>query len=273
VHRSITVTITQTAVLVFGTAGAEPAAVDCGFRRAFHPASPTAGMEVAIVTVGDELLAGDTENTNATWLCGRLDRRGVRVRRVTTVPDDVGEIAMVVNEYRASYDAVIVTGGLGPTHDDLTMEGVAAAFGRSVEPSEEALAWLESEGGYAADDLAPGTVDLPSGARMLPNDVGVAPGAVVGTVYVLPGVPAEMREMFERVAAEFVGDRRHTAVVETPEAESELVERISELRRRFDVAVGSYPGDRVRLKLTAPDEATVEEAAAWIRERVATPDG
>ncbi|MFW6000537.1 MAG: molybdopterin-binding protein, partial [Halorubrum sp.] len=86
-------------------------------------------MNAAVVTVGDELLDGDTENTNATWLCDRLDARGVTVRRVTVVPDEVSQIARVVNEYHAEYDAVIVTGGLGPTHDDVTMEGVAAAFG------------------------------------------------------------------------------------------------------------------------------------------------
>jgi molybdenum cofactor synthesis domain-containing protein len=105
-------------------------------------------MHVALISVGDEILAGDTVNTNATWLGQRLAERGVDVERVTVVPDRVSEIASVVNEYRAAYDAVIVTGGLGPTHDDLTMEGVATALGREVEQNEEALAWLTEEGGY-----------------------------------------------------------------------------------------------------------------------------
>ena len=103
-------------------------------------------MNAAVVTVGDELLVGDTENTNATWLCDRLDARGVAVRRVTVVPDEVSEIARVVNEYYAEYDAVIVTGGLGPTHDDVTMEAVAAAFGRDlglgVYDDEDDDGWL-----------------------------------------------------------------------------------------------------------------------------------
>ena len=84
-------------------------------------------MRVAIVTVGDELLVGDTVNTNAAWLGERLHERGVEVGRVAVLPDRVADIARVVNEFRAEFDAVIVTGGLGPTHDDLTMEGVAAA--------------------------------------------------------------------------------------------------------------------------------------------------
>jgi molybdenum cofactor synthesis domain-containing protein len=112
-------------------------------------------MRVAVVTVGDELLAGDTENTNATWLCRQLDARGVAVERVTTLPDRVADIARVVNEYRAEYDAVVVTGGLGPTHDDVTMAGVAAAFGTHLEASEAVREWLAADG-YADEDLAAG---------------------------------------------------------------------------------------------------------------------
>jgi molybdenum cofactor synthesis domain-containing protein len=225
-------------------------------------------MRVAVITVGDELLAGDTVNTNAAWLCERLTARGVRVERVTTLPDRVADIARVVNEYHAEYDAVVVTGGLGPTHDDLTMEGVAAAFGRDVEEHEGALAWLTEHGGYAAEDLAEGTTHLPAGARMLPNDEGVAPGAVVESVYVLPGVPAEMEAMFERVADEFEGTRTYTETVATPEAESTLLDRIAAVQSTFDVTVGSYPGDHVRLKLSGSDPETVQAAAAWLGERV-----
>ncbi|WP_311171094.1 competence/damage-inducible protein A [Halobellus ordinarius] len=225
-------------------------------------------MRVAVVTVGDELLSGDTVNTNAAWLCEQLTDRGVDVARVTTIPDDVGEIARVVNEYRAEYDAVLVTGGLGPTHDDVTMEGVAAAVGRDVEPHDAAHEWLTEEGGYAAADLVDGTTHLPAGARMLPNEAGVAPGAVVESIYVLPGVPEEMKAMFEHVAEEFAGEETHTAVVAVDEPESELVDRLADLQERFDVAVGSYPGDAVRVKLIATDEGELAAATEWLEARV-----
>jgi len=224
-------------------------------------------MQVGVVTVGDELLAGDTVNTNAAWLCEQLDRRGVDVRRVVVVPDVVGEIARVVNEYRAEYDAVIVTGGLGPTHDDLTMAGVAAALGRAVVDHEAAREWL-LESGYAAADLAPGTTALPEGARPLHNEVGVAPGCVAGNVYVFPGVPAEMQAMFEAVADEFGEGERHRETVTVDEYESELVDRLATLRERFDVTVGSYPGENVRLRVRADDPAELDRAMAWLRERV-----
>ncbi|OAQ52041.1 competence damage-inducible protein A [Natrinema mahii] len=227
-------------------------------------------MNVAVVTVGDELLAGRTTDTNATWLCSELDDRGVTVGRVTTVPDRVADIARVVNEYRAEYDAVIVTGGLGPTHDDLTMEGVAAALGREVDEHDAALAWLE-EDGYTRDDLAAGTADLPAGARALHNDAGVAPGAALEGVYVLPGVPAEMKAMFESIADEFAGTPTYRETVVADEAESALLDRIADVRERFDVSVGSYPGESVRIELTGADEATVADAAGWLRERVDLP--
>jgi molybdenum cofactor synthesis domain-containing protein len=223
-------------------------------------------MDAAIVTVGDELLVGDTENTNATWLCDRLDARGVSVRRVTVVPDEVGEIARVVNEYHAEYDAVIVTGGLGPTHDDVTMDAVAAAFGRDLVANDEAAAWLASQG-YSADDLVAETTHLPADCRPLPNEAGVAPGAVVEAVYVLPGVPTEMEAMFESVADEFEGARTHTVTVDVDEPESELIDRFAALREAFDVAVGSYPGESVRVKITASSVDEAERAAEWVRER------
>jgi molybdenum cofactor synthesis domain-containing protein len=229
-------------------------------------------MLVGLVTVGDEILAGDTVNTNAAWLGQQLETRGVDVARVTVVPDDVGDIAQVVNEYRAAYDAVIVTGGLGPTHDDVTMEGVAAAFGTDVVEDEAALRWLEEEGGYTREDLAAETAHIPGKAEMLPNPDGVAPGCTIGNVYVLPGVPGEMKGMFEVVADEFDGNRRAVEVVEADEPESALIDRIAAVQDSFDVQIGSYPGETVRLKLQGTDSETVAEAAAWLRERVEAPE-
>ncbi|MFC4437060.1 MULTISPECIES: competence/damage-inducible protein A [Natrialbaceae] len=227
-------------------------------------------MNVAVVTVGDELLAGRTTNTNATWLCEQLAERGATVERVTTVPDRVADIARVVNEYRAEYDAVVVTGGLGPTHDDVTMDGIAAAFGRSLETHDAALEWLEDHG-YSRSDLTEGTAELPAGARALHNEEGVAPGVALEGVYVLPGVPAEMRAMFETIATEFTGTKTYRETVVADEPESALLDRFDELHDRFDVSVGSYPGESVSVEIVSDDEATAAEAAAWLRERVDTP--
>jgi molybdenum cofactor synthesis domain-containing protein len=228
-------------------------------------------MRVAVVTVGDELLSGETINTNAAWLGRQLAERGVTVGRTTVVPDEVADIARVVNEYHAEFDAVIVTGGLGPTHDDKTIEAVAAAFGRDVVESEDALAWLEEHGGYTRDDLTDGTGDVPEGSRVLPNHEGVAPGCVVESCYVLPGVPAEMKRMFEEVAGEFTGQQRYVRTVDAAEPESALLDRLAEVQEQFPVKVGSYPGDHVTVRFEGTEEELVEDAAAWFSERVESP--
>jgi molybdenum cofactor synthesis domain-containing protein len=228
-------------------------------------------MRVAIVTVGDELLSGDTTNTNATWLGQQLTDRGVTVERVTVVPDRIAAIARVVNEHRAEHDAVIVTGGLGPTPDDLTMEAVAAAVGRGLSQNASVSEAL-SERGYAAEDLTSNTTAIPEGAEPLHNPVGVAPGAVVESIYVLPGVPQEMRAMFGTVADEFAGEPTHTERVVAGEPESQLLDRIDAVHDRFEVAVASYPGNgAVELKVSGRDESEVADAAAWLEDNVVAP--
>lgn len=228
-------------------------------------------MRVALVSVGDELLVGDTVNTNAAWLGSRLTERGATVERGLVLPDRIETIAETVSWLHERYDAVLITGGLGPTHDDLTMDAVARAFDREVETSEEAVEWLEKHGGYEGD-LAAGTAELPTGARVLHNEEGVAPGCVVESVYVFPGVPGEMKAMFESVEDEFSGTIQHVETVHADEPESELLDRIEEVRERFDVTVGSYPGEHVRLKIQSPDEEEVTAAAEWLTEHVTAAD-
>ncbi|MGM0397951.1 MAG: competence/damage-inducible protein A [Halobacteriota archaeon] len=225
-------------------------------------------MDVAVVTVGDELLAGETENTNASWLGRRLTARGATVRRMLVLPDETQAIAEAVSAYADDCDAVVVTGGVGPTHDDVTLDGVAAAFDLEMVEHQDVVVWFDEHAEYSRQDLVSGTMDLPEGARMIPNDEGVAPGAIVENVYVLPGVPDEMRAMFDRVADDFEGTRLTTEVVHSDAPESSLIEIIAEVNERFDVRVGSYPNDGVRLKLTAADPEEVDAAADWLRQRV-----
>lgn len=224
-------------------------------------------MDVGIVTVGNELLNGDTENTNATWLCRQLTQRGARPRRVVVVPDEIDEIVSVVRDAHEAYDAVIVTGGLGPTHDDRTMEAIARTFDRSLETSEVVREWLDGRG-YATEELTEGTMLLPEGGRPLPNDVGVAPGVAIDRVYVLPGVPAEMRAMFEAIADDFAGTVRTRESIRVDEPESSLVDRFKHLRSTFAVDVGSYPGDHVKVVISGEDAEEVAAAAEWLRAHV-----
>jgi molybdopterin-biosynthesis enzyme MoeA-like protein len=176
---------------------------------------------------------------------------------------------------------VMVTGGLGGTHDDVTVDAIADAFGRSlVVPPAVREDVIETVAAYR--DRNPALVEahdldidvdawaaLPEGSRPLVNPEGLCPGCVVENVYVFPGVPAEMRALFALVAGEFGGDAVSTTLY-TPQPEGSMVEAIAGVRDRFDVTVGSYPSTetRNRLKLTGTDADAVAAAADWLRERI-----
>ncbi|WP_338730077.1 competence/damage-inducible protein A [Haladaptatus sp. DJG-WS-42] len=235
-------------------------------------------MQVALLTVGDELLAGDIDNTNASWLARQLGERGVSVVRILVVPDDEDVIASQIREYSDAFDAVIVTGGLGGTPDDVTMASLARAFGRDLEVNDDALAAVEARLAAIADkypDLdidASAEASIPAGSRVLVNDAGLSPGCVVKNVYAVPGIPAEMKAMFEQVAAEFSGEMQ-TRTLYTPTPEGQLLTVLAAVRDKFGVAVGCYPNrneGQNRLKLRGTDEDALDAAAAWLREEIET---
>ncbi|WP_128476078.1 competence/damage-inducible protein A [Halorussus pelagicus] len=238
-------------------------------------------MQVAILTVGDEVLAGDTENTNATWLAGRLTDSGATVARILTVPDDRELVADTVRKWADAFDAVVVTGGLGGTHDDVTADAIANAFDRELvvadavrEDVVETVAAYRDENPETveAHDLdldVDAWASLPAGSKSLINPEGLCPGCVLDNVYAFPGVPAEMHALFEQVAGEFGGDAVSTTLY-TPQPEASLLDAVAGVREEFDVTVGSYPAtdERNRLKVTDSDPETVAAAAEWLRERV-----
>ncbi|MFC6826847.1 competence/damage-inducible protein A [Halopelagius fulvigenes] len=231
-------------------------------------------MDVAVLTVGNELLAGDIENTNATWLARELSSRGAEVVRILVVPDEESVIAETVQEWSAAFDAVLVTGGLGGTVDDVTMESVAAGLDRelAVDPVAEAdveatiASILERRPDIDFELKPEWYASMPAGATPIPNPEGLAPGCVAENVYVLPGIPEEMRAVFGNVADEFGGDVA-TRTLYTPEPEGAAAEPLATVGGRFGVRVGCYPrrdGHRTRIKLTANDEETLDEAASWL---------
>ena len=167
---------------------------------------------VEIISIGNELLIGKTINTNAQWLAKRITTLGLKVRRITTVGDDVDEISTALREAISRKPLfIITTGGLGPTFDDKTLEGVAEALGRELKENKEALKMVEekyrmyvTEGRIKEFEMTPHRVKmakLPEGSKPLRNPVGTAPGVLVEydgtTLVMLPGVPPEMKAIFD----------------------------------------------------------------------------
>ncbi len=228
-----------------------------------------------IVTVGNELTSGDIENTNASWLARRLEALGCHVRLVASLPDDVEPIARFLRLHRGDADCVLVTGGLGGTPDDLTREGVAAAFGLECALDERAAAPLRARFAAARmSSYAERWATLPIGSEPLGNPLGGAPAFVIDEVYVLPGVPAEMRACFESISERF----RSAAIQQTrlryALVESDVVGALVAFSARFgDVSLGSYPSFEkgtceVELVLKSRDPARLQEAVSWLEEAI-----
>ncbi|MFC4356871.1 competence/damage-inducible protein A [Halobium salinum] len=243
-------------------------------------------MKVALLTVGDELLAGDTVNTNAAWLASRIDERGGSVVRVLTIPDDRALIARWVREWAGDFDAVVVTGGLGGTPDDVTLAAVADAFERELVVNPEIRALLVEKAEHYREEHPDLTeryefdfdldeaASLPEGGRPLVVEEAWGVGCVLENVYILPGIPDEMEAMFARVADEFDGDVV-SETFHTPTPEGAMTAALREVRERFGVAVGSYPStgsEPNRLKVTGTDPEAVADATTWLGDRVGRAD-
>jgi molybdenum cofactor synthesis domain-containing protein len=224
----------------------------------------------AILTVGNELVSGDVENTNGSWLARRLAGLGIEVGLIAVLPDDVEQVAAFVREQAAAADAVLVTGGLGGTPDDVTREAIAAAFGVAQVEQPEVADRLRAR--FRRDpDYVARWARLPEGSRAVENPLGGAPGFAIGNVYVLPGLPAEMEAMFETLAEELragapIGCWRRTYRT----TESRIVAVLEQMAERHPgVLVGSYPsfqpaGSEVEIVVKSADPDVLAAAVTWI---------
>ena len=218
---------------------------------------------VEIICVGNELLIGKTLNTNAQWLTKRITNLGLATRRVTVVGDDIDEISAAIQEaIQRSPSFLLTTGGLGPTFDDKTLEGLAKALGRRIEVNEEALKRVKEkylsyarEGRMEAPELTPARVKmakLPEGAAPLPNPVGTAPAVLMKqenvTVIALPGVPSEMKSIFDESVASVMKQVARdvtffeTSIEATRVMESEMAPLIDKvMQNNLHVYIKSHP--------------------------------
>jgi molybdenum cofactor synthesis domain-containing protein len=227
-------------------------------------------VSAAILTIGNELLAGDVVNTNGSWLARRLEAAGVDVRLIAVLPDEVEEIAPFLREQADRSDLVLVTGGLGGTPDDVTREAVAAALG--VEQTEYAEVAAQLRARFRRDpEYAARWALLPAGSRPLANPLGGAPGFALENVYVLPGLPAEMEAMYETIEGELragppIGSWRRSYQT----TESRIVAILAEaVENHPQVRIGSYPsfgahGPHVEVVLKSDDPDALEAAVTWL---------
>src|SRR3954470_19169503 len=161
----------------------------------------TGVVTAAVLVIGDEILSGRTKDLNIGYIAERSTELGIDLREVRVVPDVEGEIVAAVNALRSRYDHVFTTGGIGPTHDDITADAIAKAFGVDIEVDPRAVALLKQR--IPERDLNEARLRMartPAGGELIENSVSKAPGFSIGNVHVMAGVPAIMHAMFEALA-------------------------------------------------------------------------
>jgi molybdenum cofactor synthesis domain-containing protein len=231
----------------------------------------------AIVVIGDEILSGKFVEENAAFLIRELRDLGVSLRRVVFVPDVVEDIAETVELCARRYDHVFTSGGVGPTHDDLTMEGVARAFGGRVVRSERLEELLRGYYGASLVERNLRMADVPEGAELLDAGLPAWPVAAFRNVYILPGVPSIFRAKFTAIRERFREAPWHTRRVYCQSDEGALAAHLDAIVAAFPgVSVGSYPRlERVEFKvivtIEGKDAAVVDRATDELVRRL--PEG
>lgn len=226
----------------------------------------------AILVIGNEILSGRTRELNAWYCAKKLFDRGCRLAEIAVVADDSTQIIGTLNRLRKQYNAVICSGGIGPTHDDITMQAIADAFG--VPLLEHADSVQRMQHYFTVEKFNDGRrrmCRLPQGAHALLCEKTIAPGACVENVFVLAGVPEIFQSQFDSICERFGGQAFLRREVKVSLPESSFAHGLAQVQRSFpDVEVGSYPvlcgkGAHGRICLSSQDEQQLEQAEQAVK--------
>ena len=235
------------------------------------PTQPTA----AALLIGDEILSGRTKDKNLGFLADYLTALGIDLKEARVVPDVEEEIVAAVNALRHRYTYVFTTGGIGPTHDDITADAIARAFGVATDHDPKAVEILLSyfkEIGREPNEARLRMARIPVGASLIDNPVSKAPGFQIGNVFVMAGVPKIMNAMMDDVATRLArGVVMQSRTVEFQGGEGDVAKPLGEIQKQYPgVVIGSYPfqspdGFATNLVLRSRDDALLRQALAAVR--------
>ncbi|MFZ4628527.1 MAG: competence/damage-inducible protein A [Blastocatellia bacterium] len=228
----------------------------------------------AILVIGDEILSGKTRDLNAQLLIGELRELGVSLKRIVIIPDDVEVVAASTRELSAAFDLVFTSGGVGPTHDDVTIQGIARAFGAPIVRHPELDSLIRGYFKDGVDESHLRMADLPEGTALV-GGAGLSwPIPVCRNVYILPGVPEHFRRKFEAVRERFRVAPFHLHVLYTLEDEFDLATDLTAVAEAHpEVSIGSYPSFsasdyRVKLTLESKDPGVLQRAVEALKARL-----
>lgn len=234
-------------------------------------------VTAAILVIGDEILSGRTKDKNIGYIAEYMTNIGIDLREVRIVPDVTEEIVAALNALRSRYTYIFTTGGIGPTHDDITADAVAAAFGVSIDHDPRAIAMLSER--FPPDQLNEARLRMariPAGADLIANSVSKAPGFIIGNVHVMAGVPSIMQAMLDVVGPTLrTGVRMLSETVQAGLREGDIGTELARVQQAHpDVAIGSYPffsetGPDTNIVVRSRDPARIEAAVAAVRAMIA----
>jgi molybdenum cofactor synthesis domain-containing protein len=224
----------------------------------------------AIIVIGNEILSGKVVDTNAPFLTRELRAIGVTLKRILTIPDEVDEIAVAVKEFRPRYDVVFTSGGVGPTHDDVTMEGIAKGLGRRLVRHPAIETRLREFYKEHVNDARLKMSEVPEGAELLVDGRLGFPTVKCENFYILPGIPELFEQKFEALRERFSATPYTMRVVYTREGEGSIAEHLNATLAAFpELLLGSYPKlshpeYTVKLTLESKDPEYVNRALAHL---------
>ena len=226
----------------------------------------TVDRTAGILIIGNEILSGKVVDTNSPFLTRELRGLGVTVRRILTIPDELDDIAAAVAEFHRAYDFVFTSGGVGPTHDDVTMEGVARGLGRKVIRHPAIEGRIREVYKDKINDARLKLSEVPEGTELIVDGRLGFPTIKCENVYILPGIPEILEQKFHAIRERFAASPYFLRVVYTTDGEGAIAEHLNATLGVFpDLLLGSYPkiGDpeyAVKLTLESKDESYVERA-------------
>lgn len=240
--------------------------------------SGEATITAAVLVIGDEILSGRTKDRNIGILADRLSDAGLMLREARVVADSETAIVGALNDLRSRYTYVFTTGGIGPTHDDITAESVAKALDAPLVLDDRALALMRPYYDARGIELAGARLRMariPEGASLIPNPLSAAPGFMIGNVIVLPGIPDTMRAMLDSVTPTLAaGPRMLVATLRLARPEGEFADLFAAHQKEHpNVAMGSYPTQideqwGAELVLRATDQRSLSMAFRLLREKL-----
>ena len=204
----------------------------------------TKKVNAAIIVIGNEILSGRTQDVNVSFLSKWLNDLGIRVGEVRIIEDNENEIINCINEVKNKFKYVFTTGGIGPTHDDITSQSIAKAFSLKYDFHNEAYDILEKY--YKSDQFSEGRkkmAKIPEGASLIYNPSSGAPGFIVENVFCLPGVPSILKSMVSGLKNKIIGGKKILSeTISIKSVESEIAKPLEEIQNQFKtVEIGSYP--------------------------------